>query len=143
MSQYIHFFAKSNHDDFIQIDCFSRSNAIYQITNQVINVPYESISQISKSYCKDCQNVISGYIINKKETIANYNKKIDIISKFNNAIEEKITAIDDCLICIEECEQWLDELQYAENFFITLQNIQAPIYVGIDCGSEVTKEDIK
>ena len=88
-------------------------------------------------------DITQGYIASKKETIANYNKKIDIISKFNNTIEEKLTAIDDCFISLRECEEELNELLYTESFFITLQGISASIYAGIECGSEVTINDIK
>ena len=33
--------------------------------------------------------------------------------------------------------------KYTESFFITLQGISASIYAGIECGSEVTVNDIK
>ena len=145
MSQYMRFFAYPNSigSTFIQIDAFSRNNVAYQIANQAIAIPYEAIAYISKDNLQKCIDITQGYIASKKETIANYNKKIDIISKFNNTVEEKLTAIDDCYICLRECEEELNELLYTENFFITLYGISASIYAGIECGSEVTINDIK
>ena len=109
MSQYMHFFAYPNSigNTFIQIDAFSRNNAVYQIANQAIDIPYEAIAYISKNNLQKCIDITQGYIACKKETITNYNKKIDIISEFNNTVEEKLTAIDDCYIRLKECENIL------------------------------------
>lgn len=145
MSQYMHFFVSSDTLllNFMPIDCFSRNSIVYQITNQVMDVPYEKIDYILKKDLQECINIAKDCILSKQETIALYEKKIDIISNFNNSVEEKLAAIDDVFICIDECKEELEELEKAQYFFMQLQKIDSPIYVGIECGPLVTIKDIR
>ena len=143
MSSYMHFFARSDHDDFIQLDHFSRNNIIYTIVNSNANVSYGAINLIDNQIFKSCAAIAYGYISDAKSNIQHYQNLINQISTFNNDIQDKLNAINDYKATIEDCEQELDEYQFAENFFVMLQNIQAPIYVGIECGSLVTLENIK
>ena len=143
MSSYMHFFARSDHDDFIQIDCFSRNNTIYRKITEVITVPYEKIDLVRKEGFRECANIAQGYIELIKDRMKQTQKRIELIGTFNNSVSEKIEAVNYYSDSLLEDEQELDENIFAQNFFIMLQNIQAPIYVGIDCGSKVTIKDIK
>ena len=143
MSSYIHFFARSDHDDFIQIDCVSRNNAIYKRATEIISIPYEKIALIHKGDWRKCADITQGYIELVKDRIKQIQERIKLVGTFNNSVEEKIKAVNYYSDGLLEDEQDLDENIFAQNFFIMLQNIQAPIYVGIECGSEVTIKDIK
>lgn len=143
MSQDMYFFARSDHNDFVQIDCFSRNHSIYKRATEIISIPYEKIALVHAADLRKCADITQGYIELVKDRIKKIQERIELISTFNNSVDEKIEAVNYYSDGLFEDEQDLDENIFAQNFFIMLQNIQAPIYIGIDCGSLVTLENIK
>ena len=109
MSSYIRFFARSDHDDYIPIDGFSRNHAIYRRITEVISVPYEKIALIHQEDLRKCADIAQGYIELVRDRIKQIQERITLVGTFNNSVQEKIEAVNYYSDSLLEDEQDLDE----------------------------------
>lgn len=137
MSSYIYFYIKPNENQYILVDYFSRSNKIYGYARNYAE--WEKLKPLSEeSICYIIDNIHKD-IKSTKEYIAKQNKLIDGIRAMNNSINEKLEAIRDYQETIEDAEEEIEQLNYTEDFFLTLSSIyncnqrkEPWIYIGIE-----------
>ena len=154
MSTYVDFFVRHN-DDFIRIDDFSRNTKVYEIMSGF--APYEKIRAITAEQFEHFVNEARLCIERQKHGIEREREQIQLISQFNNSVDEKLELIQDCRNSIEEYECIIEEYEYAKYFFIFLGSmidavrysddedkvdINKYIYAGIEIG-EPKIEDIE
>ena len=154
MSQYIHIFARQN-DQFIPLYSESRSNYIYEALEPY--APYERVSKITLPWIyyaidsiKEKSEAADRYINQKRQAIAE-------IAKMNNNIDDKLDVINEYLrgIANEEDEKLYINAAHERLIFLkliledmedTIESVpdikDLGIYAGIDCGIEVTLEDV-
>lgn len=153
MSQYTHIFIRDN-DNFVELGCYSRSNAIAQAFN---GAPYEKIDSYSSVDLYNVAGEIKAHMELYKDNIADYRSQMALIPSFNNSVEDKTEALSQYTEMIREAEDELEELNFAYDVVTFLAHIadeyemdvryehakdQPRIYVGVECGSQVTVEDI-
>ena len=137
MSSYIYFYIKPNENQYILVDYFSRSNKIYGYASNYAE--WEKLKPLSEESINYIIDRILKDIESAKEYIAKHNKLINDIRGMNNSINEKLEAIGNYQEVIEEAEEEIAELNYTEDFFLTLSMIynhnqrEEPwIYIGIE-----------
>lgn len=143
MSAYIHIFARSKHDDFVELWCSAGSSAMMQIMNHW--APWERIRRVSESMMRQFQDDAITRIDEFKSCITHHEKLISEIGSWNNSIDEKIELINDYQRAIEDDRSDLDEWQAVNYYLHFIQNMieeGVEIYAGVECGSTVTVEDI-
>ena len=159
MSAYIEFFIR-HENSFLPIATYSRSDVVYQHFSDY--VPYEAIKGIDRDMLRD---VMEGVNADKQyfaNAIKSIEEDIEMVSKFNAPIDEKMEQIRTMKSWIRENEEMLHELQRVEYFVAFLSDIieeteyghlspyepdrtVAPngyVYVGIEVGMP-TVDDIK
>lgn len=131
MSSYINFFIRSD-DKFLPLSDFSRSSEIYQRLHN--DVPYEKLRALTYAELDSIEDDIleDRRVLNDK--ITNYTKEIDLIATFNNSAEEKLEAIDSTKEVIKDCQEAIDELDFAQGWFNSLCRI-------IDSARDYTDEN--
>lgn len=165
MSSYIHFFIRVK-DEFAHIRSFSRSSYIYQNFNWL--APYEKIAPASKEQLEDGRDSLQRQKRDLEDAIIRINKKIARINELEGSIPEKLEAISKLEDEQDSIEYELREIEYAENFvqvllcsvderkyskedyvngeYVDIAGVPVReneyIYVGVDCGSVVSVQDI-
>lgn len=154
MSQYTHIFVRHN-DEFIELGCYSRSNKIAEIFNRT--APYEKIASYTSADILDCVNEVREEIERYEVLKKSYQERLAQIPSFNNSIEDKMDAMTELQNGIVEIEDELTEYKYAKSVLLFLSHIadeyemnvkyegakdQPRVYVGIECGSNPTLEDV-
>lgn len=131
MSSYINFFIRSD-DKFLPLGDFSRSSEIYQRLHN--DVPYEKLRALTYNKLDSIEDDIieDKRVLNDK--IRNYKKEIDLIATFNNSTEEKLEAINSTKEVIRDCQESIDELDFAKGWFNSLCRM-------IDSASDYTDEN--
>ena len=111
MSSYINFFIRSE-DKFLPLGDFSRSSEIYQRLHN--DVPYEKLRALTYNELDSIEDDIieDKRVLNDK--IATYKTEIDLIATFNNSAEEKMEAIKSTEEVIKDCQEEIDELDFAK-----------------------------
>ena len=149
MSQYIEFFVKSKEDNFTCIDAYSRSNLIYRLLSDDMNVPYGKVKKITSAFLKEALNILEGYRKNTIERQENEKENINRIASFNNSAQEKIDLIYEIQEILDEYQASLDEMDAAMWFLRIMlsivDNLEYEKDAGLYCGVEVgrpTLEDI-
>ena len=154
MSQYTHIFVRDN-DNFVELNCYSRSSAIAQAFR---GAPYEKIEAYSSDDLRNVAGEINEQIELYKKNIADYRSQMALIPSFNNSIEDKTEALSQYTEMIRDAEEDLEEQNYAYDVVSFLVGVadeyemdvryehakdQPRIYVGVECGSKVTVNDIR
>lgn len=142
MSTYVNFFLR-NEDNFISIGDFCRNSKVYQLFNNI--APYERMKVVSKQELDAIEHSITEQKCSYKNHITRYEENIRLISTFNNTAEEKLDSIADISTNIEEINNELEELTFAQgwvNSLIIIQNSDNYIYVGIEVPCKPTIKDI-
>ena len=140
MSQYTHVFARK-YDTFIELSCYCRGSYIADALQDY--APWEKIRLLTK---EDVDSIIDNLKLSKenyKESVHRHKDAIATISQFNNTVGEKAEAIREEQEYMEECQQELDDVEAALMFIYFIQDVNADIYVGCECGSDVTVGDIE
>lgn len=141
MSQYISYYLKDKHNNFICLGSFSRSHALY-----VDYAPYEKITEFNCKklgfYREDIKSTIDAY--NKMK--ARRDKEFETVKTFNNPVEEKFIAMQSIYDEIEALYESIEELEFSLNFLnfierVVEENEGSKLYYGIEC-YEPTMEDI-
>ena len=131
MSSYINFFIRSD-NRFLPLGNFSRSSEIYQRLNN--DVPYEKLKALTYNKLNNVVNNIIEDAHKYNNRILKYKKEIELIATFNNSVEDKLEAINSIESTIEDIEESISELNFAQGWFDSLCKI-------IDRASEYTDED--
>lgn len=157
MSQYIHMFVRSDKDEFIPIHCTGRSSVIYDTFGDY--APYEKIAPVTEDMLNRIRDDINNRLKDYQDGIDKYNKKIDLITHMSGvSLDDKVEQINDYMNAIDECRDDMKQLEMANNYVSFLADIldekddsvryyggrDVPvIYMGIECGSNVTLDDIQ
>lgn len=157
MSQYLNLFLRTG-NKFISICSYSRSSAMYKAFSNF--VPYEKVKALTISSIAEAQKNLQA----EKES---YQKEIDkilalkkAIPEFNNSIEEKLEAIHNCDVDIDDlnyeyadvstaiCEcnlfiSMIEEAKYTDDNNINEIDWQNYLYAGIEAPIYITEESIE
>ena len=139
MSSDIHVFARKN-DEFIELLCYGRSSDLYQSLN--FGAPYEHIAPLTQERIEDAINELEAAQEEDQEYDARDKATIAQVGSWNNTINEKFEAINELQRAIDE--RSVDMRMRATTIGILrfLLNVEADLYYGVDCGSDVTVNDI-
>lgn len=153
MSMYVNFFIKRD-NKFIRIADYSRNSQIYKITSDCL--PYGKARALTIFDLENFSNTVREDIIECKKRIEKINTCINNISNFNNSIEDKLEAIHTYEMDKSDWEDDIEELQFAKNFFMFLEdliesgiygeenkemNSNKYLYAGIEVGEPVEVEE--
>ena len=153
MSMYIDFFIRCD-NKFIRIADYSRNSQIYKITSDCL--PYGKVRALTIFDLEKFSNIVHEDIIECKKHIEKINTYISNISNFNNSIEDKLEAINTYEMDKSDWEDDIEELQFAKNFFMFLEdliesgiygeenkeiNSDKYLYAGIEVGEPVEVEE--
>lgn len=154
MSQYIHLFARKN-DEFVPLYCASRSSIVYQTLKDY--APYEKIAELDASLIKDRIEEVNDWIKNTKTAIKMRQNTMNLVCSFQNEIDEKIEMLEEYQRNINEFEHSLEDYQnvlslllwlnrFVDDMKLSMDFAETPIllglYFGIECGDNVTVNDI-
>lgn len=143
MSSYIYFYVRKE-DTFIPIGEFSRNNEIYQVFNEYNDAPYEKITEAK----------FSGPIANLEEKKIKYQaaimrevQAIEDLKTINAPLDEITERIWERRNSIESLREDIKEIDWTINRLKFYRDINddyygVKVYVGIESGDSVTKEDI-
>lgn len=142
MSQYTSIFLQKG-ETFIEVSCTSRNNALSEMFANL--APWEKIRELSKA---DLDAIYSEYKedLNRwREYRKNTEERKKLIATFNNSVEDKMEAIQECDNSIEETTETIEDLECALARVAWFSEIiwdgAANVWVGCECGSNVTFED--
>lgn len=157
MSQYIHMFIRSDKDEFIPIHCTSRSSVIYDTFG--VQAPYEKIAPVTEGILNSIRDDINHRLKEYQDGIDKYNKKIELITRMAGvSVDDRADHINDYMNAIDECKEDMKQLEMANSYVTFLADIidekddsvryyggrDVPvIYMGIECGSNVTFDDVQ
>ena len=149
MSQYISFYVRSKHDDFIGLGDYSRSHLIYQLTDRALNVPYEHIRALTTNDLRAMKDEANLERDSINANIAKYRGYITDIATFNNSLDEKIECVAEYQDLIEECTEQLRQVELAAHYFQFLDDIieindfnGIPMDKRVYCGIEISDPTI-
>ena len=118
MSSYASFCVRSE-NDLVPIGSFSRNSAIYQAIQHY--APCENICPLAEDFIEKCRNSTKNTIADYRNHLNECRKMIDeVIPKCNNSLEEKIESIEGYKNQIEDWQDGIDDLTFAEQYFNTL-----------------------
>lgn len=162
MSQYMHFFLKTNNDIFYPIATFNRSNTIYTMFERYAPA-YEEVSALDRGDIHFIITDAKEEIKNMEELIKMYEKKIDWLKTATCDIEERMNFLHDYLVSISDIKEEIESVNRGIGFASTLMLMieeaedderysseftgwglkgDKYIYVGIECGNpNVTYDD--
>lgn len=140
MSSYVHVFARKN-DTFVELLCYCRSSELYSVLSPY--APYEKIAPLTKDILLGAKEELEKRLDTARRYNEEYKQTIAQIGSWSNTIEEKLDAINDLQQNISDRQEWIDELTAATYIFAFLLTIDAPLYFGEECGSDVTVDDIR
>lgn len=152
MSSYIHFFARKG-DVFVPLGVYGRSTRVYNAFESLVS--YGHIRALSA----DELMIAHSYLLSEADfeaKIASIRKRIELITKFNNSIGDKINVIHDLEEEIEESRELQRDERDARAFIGILHGIidvaafgnvnsfnpDECVYAGIECSNEVSVQDI-
>lgn len=153
MSMYVDFFIKRD-NKFIRIADHSRNSQIYKITSDCL--PYGKVRALTIFDLEKFSDIVHEDIIECKKHIEKINICISNISNFNNSLEDKLEAINTYEMDKSDWEDDIEELQFAKNFFMFLEdliesgiygeenkemNSNKYLYAGIEVGEPVEVEE--
>ena len=154
MSEYTHIFLEKE-GTFIEISCTGRGSAISEMFDDY--APWEKIREITHEDLQQIYRQYNDELTKWKQNQKDLEERIKVIATFNNSVEEKLDALHDIDGDINETKETIDHLEHALNTVTLLDDIldsselnvkyeqMAPvhIYVGRECGSKVTMDDIE
>lgn len=148
MSQYTHIFLEKQ-NTFIEVSCTGRSHALSEMFYDY--APWEKIrlmtpDQLSSIYREYTDNLKRWHDHRNELT-----KRVEAIATFNNSIEDKMEAWNDLRDEIAEVDETIEELNAALIVLNQLRiivsdsatDVPVHVYVGVECGSDVTVNDIE
>ena len=139
MSQYIHVFVRCN-DEFVELFCYGRNSEFYRVMKDC--APWEKIARLTHEQIREARADLIGEIEAYKSNIAENSRMISVISNWNNSIEDKLKIINKYQEGIDETKQDMDEARDTLNMLTVLLNVEAELYIGEECGRDVSVKDI-
>lgn len=137
MSTYLYFYLRPSITNYIQLTRVSRYNRIYDYTSPFAK--YEEVTPLSQDRIEDIIQTIGQDIKAVEETIRDKERINQNILVMNNSVDEKLNALAAEKEALDYLKQDLIELSFAQDFFITLNDIynynkrEEPwIYIGIE-----------
>lgn len=145
MSEYIHIFAADkDHSIFLPLGCWSRNSAIYKLLHEF--APWESIAPLSLNHLKkQAYEIASRMITEYQDYIRRNNDKIALVATWNNSVPDKAEYTYELQQANFDYEVEINDWKYAKHylsFLIDIMQSGTELFVGIECGYQVTKEDI-
>ena len=151
MSTYIHFFVRK-HDNFAPIGTYGRSTWVFHAFESI--APWEKITVLGYKELGAAKASLSLDSVNAE--IENAKARIAQVSSFNNSIEDKLAAVNAIEDEISEMRETVEEIKNARAFigflydildeaeFCPLDGVEgnAYLYIGMECGKNVTTKDI-
>ena len=151
MSQYAEFFIRKGENDYTFLNSFSRNSDVYQALNEGGFLKWEKIVYLNyRDFCHLAE-IMQGKIEIMDDEIKKMREQIDLITKMNNDISDKLKGIDEHMATIEDMEEDKKSYQFAKNFFDIFGNMaekfhyiknNQEIYVGLEVGTQPTDNDI-
>ena len=150
MSQYLELYVKSKEDNFTYLDAFSRSTFMYRLLNEDIGAPYEKVQKMTKVRLQEAIEAGTGYLQNIVDRKKKHEDTLQLISSFNNSVDEKMEAIYEHQEYLEEYDESIVEMEWTMNYLRVLLNMvntmsyegsNTGLYYGIEVGSP-TIDDI-
>ena len=150
MSQYLEIYVKSKEDNFIYLDAFSRSTFMYRLFNEDVGAPYEKVRKMTRARLQEAIEIGSGYLQGAIERKKRHEDTLQLISSFNNSVNEKMEAIYEHQEILEEYNESITEWEWTMNYLRVLASMaesmsyegsKAGLYYGIEVGAP-TLEDI-
>ena len=153
MSQYLHIFVRKN-DEFAPIGSFSNGSQIYFALSNY--APWEKVAPIGSEELNVVIDNINSAIEENNAAIQKACDERHQVMGSPNTLEEKLSYIHEYIDSyIRECEEENIELRDAAYFMSFLAHIVENaahiddidennyVYVGIECGYNITPEDIE
>lgn len=139
MSSYIHVFARKN-ETFVELLCYCRSSELYQALHHY--APYEEIAPLGSAQLVDAKSEFVDRLDIAREFNAADELIVTQIGSWSNTVDEKLEAINEIQRSISERKEEMNELEAAIHILEFLLNVEAELYIGKECGSDVTVYDI-
>ena len=139
MSSYVHVFARKD-ETFVELLCYCRSSELYQALYHY--APYEEIAPLSSAQLVEAKSWLVDRLDVAREFNAVDELTITQIGSWSNTIDEKLEAINEVQRSISERKKEMDELEAAIHILEFLMNVEVELYIGEECGSDVSVEDI-
>jgi len=121
MSQYTMFYIRHG-NDFIELDAFSRNSVVAQIVHEY--APWEKLAAVGSEELNGWINDVKEMIESERASIKRYEDDIQMISTWDNPVEEKMDEINWRRDEIESMRQDIEEDESALWFFRTLLGIE-------------------
>ena len=121
MSQYTHFFIKTNEDKYFPIGTFSRNSQEAQAINDLL--PYESIVPITKAMCNEAIDCLERQIDNTEAYKESIKAKIEWLKTAEGSLEERMDMVYELSGDLVEVGEDIPYQKRAIGFFETLKEI--------------------
>lgn len=153
MSQYIEFYIKGK-NEYLPIGIFSRSNSIYRIMSESVNVPaYDKVAPLKVQHISLALKDATDEKLRFEKRIAELREEKALIATFNNSVEDKTAAIFNINEDIKSYEELIEEINVAIGYLTSLYNIidavrymkdydvDNYVYCGIECENPNGEEE--
>ena len=139
MSSYLHVFARKN-ETFVELLCYCRSSTLYQALDHY--APYEKIAPLTCEQITDAKSELEDRLAIAHESNAEDERLMVQLGNWANTVDEKLEAISRIQDSISERKEEVDELEAAIHILEFLLCVEADLYTGVECGSDVSINDI-
>lgn len=121
MSQYANFYIRSKGGEFLPLCSYSYHSIICEIVGD--DLPYESIRPITKELVSSWYCDVSDHLEQLRGTLKDISRRKELISTFNNSVDDKMMALYDEEAAQRQCESELEDYQAARNFFTFIEDM--------------------
>ncbi len=139
MSSYVHVFARKD-ETFVDLLCYSRSSELYQALDPY--APYAKIAPLTCEQITEAKDELEDRLAIAHEFDDADKELITQIGSWTNTVDEKLEAIDRIQRSIAERKEEMDELEATIHILEFLLCVEADLYAGVECGSDVSVKDI-
>ena len=122
MSEYIQFYAKSNTGEMLPLGTFSRSSLVYLYGKDYVP-SYDIVKPMTAATLGRIVSEIRDSVAQREKNIEREKSRMNLISQMSGNIEDKIEALDDCIVNIEEMEEGREEIIQALGFYQVLEEM--------------------
>ena len=121
MSQYTHFFIKTNEDKYFPIGTFSRNDGRAAAINDIL--PYGSLRPLTKADCIEVINDLERQIKSYNESKTDYLEQIEWLKTAEGNLDERLECVTEYKNSIAEINENLSDVYNAIGFYETLIEI--------------------
>lgn len=144
MSQYLNVYVESSSGEFIHWTDFSRNHDVYTALTEQGNFQWEKITLVTSQTFTNAINYLKDmikYFEDRNRGWENAKKDIGLIATNEETAQAAIREIYDISDTIEKNNDRIKDLEYAIAQLMLLEDIDSPIYAGIEI-SNPTKDDV-